>query len=82
MSCSRQNSPNLPQLTNEQLNKWLQIKDSLVGIENIQLFEHLLISVVLILHGIYLTITRERLTDYHKIVLNNQSKLFAKVLKN
>lgn len=81
MSCSRQNSPNLPQLTNEQLNKWFQIKDSLVGIENIQLFEHLLISVVLILHGIYLTITRERLTDYHKIVLNNQSKLFAKVLK-
>ncbi|RCK57696.1 Adhesion and hyphal regulator 1 [Candida viswanathii] len=81
MSCSRQMSPNLPQLTHEQLNKWLQIKDSLVGVENIQLFEHLLISVVLILYGIYLTITRDRLTDYHKIVMNNQAKLFAKVLE-
>ena len=40
MSCSRNTSVNLLDLTNEQLNKWSQLKNAPVISERIQQFEH------------------------------------------
>lgn len=81
MSCAHNTTVNLLDLTSEQLNKWGQLKDSPVISEHIQQFEHLLISIVLILLGLYLNITKARLTDYHKVIINNQAKLFSHVLR-
>lgn len=81
MSCSRNTSVNLLDLTNEQLNKWSQLKNAPVISERIQQFEHILISIVLILLGLYLNTTKVRLTDYHKVIFNNQAKLFSHVLR-
>ncbi|KAL6453059.1 AHR1 Adhesion and hyphal regulator 1 [Candida maltosa Xu316] len=81
MSCSRQNMTDLPQLTATQLSKWTETKDILPSQDTITQFEQLLVSVTLIVYGVYLKITRDRLTDYHKVVLNNQAKLFTKIME-
>ncbi|KAI5960235.1 hypothetical protein CANMA_004015 [Candida margitis] len=85
MNCSRDSTISdaidLEFLIDFQNFKYNQVKDiEIVQTTNLSLFETLLISVCLVLLGIYLKVPHDNLTTFHKQVLNNQSNLFDQLL--
>lgn len=85
MNCSRDptisDAIDLKFLIDFQNFKYNQVKNiELMQTSNLSLFETLLISICLVLLGIYLKVPHGRLTSFHKQVLNNQSNLFDQLL--
>lgn len=85
MNCSRDHNVSdaidLRLLIDFQNFKYNQVKDiEIIQTSNLSLFETLLISVCLILLGMYLKIPHGKLTSLHKQILNHQSNLFDQLL--
>ena len=85
MNCSRDptisDTIDLKFLIDFQNIKYNQVKSiEIVQTSSVSLFETLLISICLVLLGIYLKIPHGELTSFHKQVLNNQSNLFDQLL--
>ncbi|KAG7664731.1 uncharacterized protein J8A68_001756 [[Candida] subhashii] len=81
LHCSLQNETSLDKLLHQQLEKWNSCRALYpIDAQNSIVFESLLVSVTLIMLGIYLKSIGTRLTEFQKIVLDNQLKLFNKVM--
>ncbi|EGW31702.1 uncharacterized protein SPAPADRAFT_67731 [Spathaspora passalidarum NRRL Y-27907] len=81
INCSNQRDLLLEKLTQVQLEKWHNFRSIVPLCEtHLPLLETLLASVCLILLSIYLRVPQEQLTGYHRSVLNNQVRLFNKVV--
>ncbi|RLV95007.1 Adhesion and hyphal regulator 1 [Spathaspora sp. JA1] len=80
INCSKQRDFPLERLTKIQSERWNKIKSSF-PLENSHLveLETILISICLILLSIYLKELANHLTGFHKIVLNNQIRLFNQI---
>lgn len=81
LHCSQQTQIPLERLLQEQLSRWKSFRAIYpIDTQNTSVFEPLLISISLIMLSIYLKFNGERLPEFHKIVLNNQVKIFNKLM--
>ncbi|KAK6459608.1 uncharacterized protein RJT20DRAFT_124856 [Scheffersomyces xylosifermentans] len=82
LCCSQNSNIPLDTILQDQLQHWLNIRSiPIIHGDNIELFENLLISITLILVGIYLKFDHTQLTNFTKTVLENQIKIFNKVVE-
>ncbi|ODV79261.1 uncharacterized protein CANTADRAFT_34071, partial [Suhomyces tanzawaensis NRRL Y-17324] len=82
LNCSIYANINIVDLLDQQKREWYYVRNtSPIEPESIKLFENLLISITLILLGVHLKLNRNECTPFTKIVLNNQIKIFNKVLQ-
>lgn len=81
LNCSTNSKIDLNILLQQQLSLWYKARTTrLVHSDNISKFENLLISISLILLSVFRNIQKENCTTYMKIILNNQVKIFNKVI--
>lgn len=81
LNCSVKSKMDLDNLLQLQLSLWYNARAiRLVHNDNIHKFEKILISICLILLSIFRNIQKENCTTYIKIILNNQVKIFNKVI--